>query len=249
MRISESKLRRIIREEATRELDNFNVMNENLGLTKFEARSLSQFAFALSRINESKNLEDHAVDFLIRFLTSGRGKKIIVSLLKVVKNIAEYNLVDLTTRHIGVPMWDKAIKTLNEKMGISLPFTAQDMYDVIKYMLPGYLLGLGINELILYLEEMSEDEWTDTVNKGTSKPKFKIGDEVNINQSSIDSSLVFKVTGVDKTPDGFEYALQTEKDSEGAYSETSFPEKHLTPAVEKKISTTVERRAPRRPRV
>ena len=228
MKINESTFRRILREEASRELSGRAAPSREFNLTVSEVRALRSLRTNASRLNEVG-----ATEIAIAAAESKYGRRIMVSILKAIKFISGLDV--LMIKHIHSPLWQKTRDFIERKFDINIPFTGDEFFNIAKWVTAGHYSGIIIDEVIGILDDMSDEEFVDQVKKHSKKDapsretKFKIGDKVRAKLSNPErSKQVWTVEGVIESGDGVEYELRSgDGDS---YSETTFPEKILMPA-------------------
>ena len=228
MKISESSFRRILREEASREFSRAVKPQREFRLTVSEVRALKSLGNPILRLNEVS-----ATDVAIAAAQSKQGRRIVISLLKAVKFITGLDV--LLLRHLHSPMWQKVRDFIEDKVGINIPFSGDEFFNVLKWIAPGHYAGIVVDEAIDILDDMSDEEFSDEVKKNSKKnssakeSKFKIGDKVRAKLSNPESSKqVWTVEGIIDSGDSVEYELRSGDGDR--YSETTFPEEILMPA-------------------
>jgi hypothetical protein len=168
MKINERAFRRILREEATRELVGGNNHGANLRFTPSEVSALRAWSSRSSRLSEG------GAEIAVAAMESRLGRRIMISLLKAVKFLTGIDILIL--RHIQAPMWQKARDLVNHKMGINIPISGEEVFDAVKWVLPGNYSGMVIDEAIEILSDMSDEEYQDVVKK-KKKAEPKAADE------------------------------------------------------------------------
>lgn len=161
MKINERTFRRILREEASHEFSGKHVHSKNLGLTLSEISALRAWSSRSSRLSEG------GAEIAVAAMESRLGRRIMISLLKAVKFLTGIDVLIL--RHIQAPMWQKARDLVNDKMGINIPISGEEVFDALKWVLPGNYSGMVIDEAIEILSDMSDEEYQDVVKKKKKK--------------------------------------------------------------------------------
>ena len=225
MKIDERTFRRILREEASRELSGVTTAPREFKLTLSEIRALRSLGTRASRLNEAD-----ATEIAFAAAESKYGRKIMVSILKAIKFISGLDVLML--KHIHSPLWQKARDFIERKFDVNIPFTGDEFFDIAKWFAPGHYVGIVIDELVGILSDMSDEEFSDQVKKHSGKsisrgePRFSIGDKVRAKLANPESSKqVWTVEGIIESDEGVEYELRSGEGDH--YSETTFPEKIL----------------------
>jgi hypothetical protein len=243
MKINESTFRRILREEAAREFAGRSTHSVNIGLTLSEVSALRAWRSRSSHLNEVYT------EIAMAAMQSKYGRRILISLLKAVKFLAGPDI--LLLRNVHGPLWQKARDLVNDKFGVDIPISGEDVISVLKWIAPGHYTGMIIDEIIDILSDMSDEEFNQEVNKHTrpgsiedtkmdpgasgtkpsrkapSTPKYKTGDDVMMRPSQGRPPTPVKIVGVHKTPNGFDY--EVEAGVEGDSFESTVPEYVLIP--------------------
>lgn len=157
--INRSAVRAIINEELDAALLRSSKLNETL--TQDEIRLLRNVSLTAQRLDEQ-------IDWFslgATALSSVAGRRILIALLKVVRNILGTKEVVLRKIHDSV--WDKAIDRLTG-IGIELPFSGETVFSFIRYTMPETYANMAIDELINVLGDMSDSEYQEIV-KNKSK--------------------------------------------------------------------------------
>ena len=224
MRINEKTFRRILREEASRELSGRTPPRE-FKLTVSEVRALRSLDTRASRLNEVD-----ATEVAVAAAESKYGRRIMVSILKAIKFISGLDV--LMIRHMHSPLWQKARDFIERKFDVNIPFTGDEFFDTVKWVAPGHYAGIVIDEVVDILNDMSDEEFSDQVKKHSGKstssgePRFRIGDKVRAKLANPErSKQVWTVEGVIESDEGVEYELRSGDGDE--YTTTTFPEKIL----------------------
>jgi len=162
MKITESRLRRIIREEARREFSGTR-RNENFGLALSEVSALKAWGARSSHLNEEYT------EIAVAAMESKYGRRILISLLKAVKFLSGTDV--LLLRHVHAPLWQKARDLINDKFGVNIPISGDDIFNVVKWIAPGHYVGIAVDEVIGLLSDMSDEDYQNVVKK-KNKPEI-----------------------------------------------------------------------------
>ena len=170
MKINERTFRRILREEALRELTGNNNRSVNLGLTLSEVSALRAWSSRSSRLNEdAPGLAERAA---VAAMESRLGRKIMIGLLKALKFIPGFGF-GVKVLNVSAPIWQKAINFANDKFGVKLPISGEGIASVVKWLMPDHYAGMIIDELIALLSDMSDEEYQEMVKKSKDSAAAK----------------------------------------------------------------------------
>ena len=170
MRINEKTFRRILREEASRELSGGTPLRE-FKLTVSEVRALRSLGTRASRLNEIDGVE-----VAIAVAESKYGRRIMISILKAFKFIT--NLDILALRHIHSPLWQKTRDFIERKFDVNIKFSGDEFFNTLKLIAPSHYAGIVIDELIKLLSDMSDQDYQDVVKKKKkAEPEDADGEE------------------------------------------------------------------------
>lgn len=158
-------VRNLINEEINR-----NVRLEMV-LSRDEIRALRFVEARAQSLNES-NWD--IVKFLgTMALKSKVGRRLLIALLKALRFVVDISHMPFTK--IGIPMWNRAIKFLNSK-GLNIPFTAEDIWEFSKYLVPSYLGSMLVSEVIEFLQGINDSEYLEMIGEKKKEPKKELPD-------------------------------------------------------------------------
>lgn len=217
MKINERTFRRILREEALRELTGNNNRSVNLGLTLSEVSALRAWSSRSSRLNE--DAPGFAERAAVAAMESRLGRKIMIGLLKAIKFITGADM--LIVRNIAVPMWKKAIDFVNDKFGINVPISAEGIANFMKWFTPGHYAGMIIDEFIALLSDISDEEYQEMVKKNKKANTTLDSEDATDADTTTPPDNDDSTTDNDKTPTKSAPAPTPAKDKEPAAKKKS----------------------------
>ena len=218
MKINERTFRRILREEALRELTGNNNRSVNLGLTLSEVSALRAWSSRSSRLNEdAPGLAERAA---VAAMESRLGRKIMIGLLKALKFIPGFGF-GVKVLNVSAPIWQKAINFANDKFGVKLPISGEGIASVVKWLMPDHYAGMIIDELIALLSDMSDEEYQEMVKKNKKANTALDSEDATDADTTTPPDNDDSTTDNDKTPTKSAPAPTPAKDKEPAAKKKS----------------------------
>jgi len=178
--LNENRIRQIIKEEAVKSSEKKKLvealtirdssgrvyLGSGVFLSPREVKSFYYLNERAQRLNES--WDKVLLWFAMNVLPTEMGLKIVIALLKIISKIFSF---PGKVAKVGWDLWGKAIERVEEKLGIKIPIDGEQMWEIVRYFVPGEILHLVADEAIEVLEEMGPDEWKDLTKKKAKEQK------------------------------------------------------------------------------
>lgn len=192
MRISESALRGIVREEITRKTS-----HKRMSFNLDEAAAFRALGrrLHLRIIREGEGVsDDEWVNTAIqtlggwggRFIKSSYGKRLVTGALKAAASVL--NLPNATLGAVNIPVMNRALGWVKSKLGLPLPITGEQMHALAMALIaPVGAAALGswtISHIVEWLEGMDNNEWSEHIAKVPEAAKKMAGGEVSTPSAS-----------------------------------------------------------------